>query len=339
MQVSHYISDAMASGEYEPSVHQQETVDQQDREDEVGNLLVEEARKAKGDTTSDNYKTVPEPKVNDHENPAQENGSLEQEQQDNMNVAKKSEEHLAAVEEIKEQEMDIKEINNNPKLFQEKKECNSMGEVATQDLNTSNSTRAGEDTKTVNKAIKEVTEQTMNPQKDEWVAVAYEEGWYPGQVKTVRKALCMVNILHREENQENSFISPTAKDCCSVQNMYIFYNLTTLMMSPDGIKRKLNEKDYTAVLEAYRRYALLHFTEDTSTNDSPETELQAKEGIQQEPEAKQVKGYEPEVSDDKEGKPEAKEGTKQNPGAEEGKQEGSEVEETKRQRAEKKNQK
>ena len=63
----------------------------------------------------------------------------------------------------------------------------------------------------------------MNFQSGKYVAVAYSDHWYPGQIIDVLGKFLKIKFLHPTTNNKNVFKWPQSEDVQKVENIFIFF--------------------------------------------------------------------------------------------------------------------
>ena len=87
----------------------------------------------------------------------------------------------------------------------------------------------------------------------QFVAVAYFENWYPGQVIGVESNFLEVKFLHPSKSSENLFRWPEKEDISKIENIFVFYYDFDILPK-DSSCRLWNITNFDIVKKEYEKY-------------------------------------------------------------------------------------
>lgn len=93
----------------------------------------------------------------------------------------------------------------------------------------------------------------------QYVAVAYSDSWFPGQILCIEDQLIKIKFLHYSKKTCNLFKWPDIDDIQNVENIFIFFS-DIEVLPKDSQCRSWTIMNFKEVQEEYRKYSLTYFT-------------------------------------------------------------------------------
>ena len=91
---------------------------------------------------------------------------------------------------------------------------------------------------------------------NEWVAVAYKEGFYIGKVEKILAHKVRINFL--SENEQGAFIWPRVPDKEDIKAIFIFRRNVEVTQADEGAK-KFNVKNIKLIKDRFHAFSLKYF--------------------------------------------------------------------------------
>lgn len=90
-----------------------------------------------------------------------------------------------------------------------------------------------------------------------WVVVAYQDTWYPGEVKEVNDKQFSVNFMHPKKLNNNTFIWPQKSDVKDVEKHFIIFSHFDVIPTP-GLRFYVIP-EFEDIVDLYEKYRVKYF--------------------------------------------------------------------------------
>lgn len=159
-----------------------------------------------------------------------------------------------------EKQRDI--VKNKINQIKTKKNLKEIQEPVSKKPRTKNPINISESSGSTNSNNQCSNEDYMLPelhfQCGQYVAVAYSETWYPGQILNIENNYLEIKFLHPSKKTTNLFKWPEVSDIMKVENIFVFFSDVGVLPKDVG-GRSWYITNFMEVQEEYRKYCAAYF--------------------------------------------------------------------------------